>query len=75
MFGNEKYCTNEFLKILNEVTFLVTITQDVKKLYLCPVLNFLASDLRVAQDNHWSGFYVIKVPYPDGFMFWKNQLD
>ena len=50
------------------VTSLVTITKDVTELYLCPVLNFLASDLAVANDNHWSVFYLVNMPYHDGFM-------
>ena len=46
---------------------------EVTKLYLCPVLKCLTSNVMVAQDNHWSGFYIVKAPYHDWFMFFFEK--
>ena len=32
------------------------------------VLKFFASEVTVAQGNHWSGFYLVKAPYHDCLM-------
>ena len=75
-----RYCTRShltgsFIVLLVTCYQVTTAEKRFSRANVCPVLKYLTSEVTVARDNHWSGFYLVKAPYHDCFMmiivFWK----